>query len=34
MEQVGIAWKCWRMPHESLLLRNDYDRKIDYDWPY
>ena len=28
LENVG------RMPHESLLLRNDYDRKIDYDWPY
>ena len=21
------------MPHRSLLLRNDYERKINYDWP-
>ena len=22
------------MPHQSLLLRSDFERKINYDWPY
>ena len=22
------------MPHQTLSTRNDYERKINYDWPY
>ena len=22
------------MPHQNLLVRNDYERKINYDWPH
>ena len=23
-----------RMPHQTSSTRNDYERKINYDWPY